>query len=73
VPDLISLWLCGELANEVTNASTTGLVGNDRYGLTQLANLGELPPTGAVIVVASLKLVDGTRSPVRVLALVPQG
>jgi rhamnulokinase len=26
VPDLISLWLCGELANEVTNASTTGLL-----------------------------------------------
>ena len=26
VPDLLSLWLCGELANEVTNASTTGLL-----------------------------------------------
>jgi rhamnulokinase len=26
VPDLISLWLCGELAYEVTNASTTGLL-----------------------------------------------
>ena len=26
------------------------LLGNDRYGLTQLANLGELPPVGAVIV-----------------------
>jgi rhamnulokinase len=26
VPDLISLWLSGELANEVTNASTTGLL-----------------------------------------------
>ena len=47
------------------------LLGNDRYGLTQLANLGELPPTGAVVVVAPLKLVGGTGSPVRVLALVP--
>jgi kynurenine formamidase len=47
------------------------LLGNDRYGLTQLANLGELPPTGAVIVVAPLKLVDGTGSPSRVLAFVP--
>jgi kynurenine formamidase len=47
------------------------LLGNDRYGLTQLANLGELPPAGAVIVVAPLKLVDGTGSPSRVLALVP--
>ena len=26
VPDLINLWLCGELANEATNASTTGLL-----------------------------------------------
>jgi kynurenine formamidase len=47
------------------------LLGNDRYGLTQLANLGELPPVGAVIVVAPLKLVGGTGSPSRVLALVP--
>jgi kynurenine formamidase len=48
------------------------LLGNDRYGLTQLANLGQLPPIGAVIVVAPLKLVDGTGSPARVLALVPE-
>jgi kynurenine formamidase len=47
------------------------LLGSDRYGLTQLANLGELPPTGAVVVVSPLKLVGGTGSPVRVLALVP--
>jgi kynurenine formamidase len=47
------------------------LMGNGRYGLTQLANLGELPPTGALIVVAPLKLVAGTGSPSRVLALVP--
>jgi rhamnulokinase len=26
VPDLIALWLSGELANEITNASTTGLL-----------------------------------------------
>src|SRR5829696_4918211 len=26
VPDLLGLWLCGELANERTNASTTGLL-----------------------------------------------
>jgi kynurenine formamidase len=46
------------------------LLGNGRYGITQLANLAELPPTGAVIVVAPLKLVHGTGSPARVLALV---
>ena len=47
------------------------LMGNGRYGLTQLANLAELPPTGALVVVAPLKLVRGTGSPTRVLALVP--
>ena len=45
------------------------LLGNDRYGLTQLANLDELPATGAIIVVAPLKLAGGTGSPVRALAL----
>jgi kynurenine formamidase len=49
------------------------LMGNGRYGLTQLANLAQLPPTGAVIVVAPLKLVRGTGSPARVLALVAGG
>lgn len=45
-------------------------LGAGKYGITQLANLAELPPTGAVLVVAPLKLVDGTGSPARVLALV---
>jgi kynurenine formamidase len=46
------------------------LLGAGKYGLTQLANLAELPPAGALVVVAPLKLVDGTGSPSRVLALV---
>ena len=46
-------------------------LGAGKYGITQLAGLAELPPTGAVVVVAPLKLVDGTGSPVRVLAFVP--
>jgi kynurenine formamidase len=45
-------------------------LGAGKYGLTQLANLALLPPAGALIVVAPLKLVDGTGSPSRVLALV---
>jgi kynurenine formamidase len=45
-------------------------LGAGKYGLTQLANLAQLPPTGALIVVAPLKLVDGTGTPTRVLALV---
>jgi kynurenine formamidase len=46
------------------------LLGAGRYGITQLANLAELPPAGAVIVVAPLKLVNGTGSPSRIFALV---
>jgi kynurenine formamidase len=49
------------------------LLGAGKYGLTQLANLAELPPTGALVVVAPLKLVDGTGSPSRVFALVDGG
>jgi kynurenine formamidase len=48
----------------------TFLLGAGKYGLTQLANLEQLPPTGAMIVVAPLKLVRGTGSPTRVFALV---
>jgi len=48
------------------------LLGAGRYGLTQLANLESLPVTGALVVVAPLKLVGGTGSPSRVLAFVPR-
>ena len=48
------------------------MLGAGRYGLTQLANLARLPPTGALLIVAPLKLVGGTGSPARVLALVPR-
>jgi kynurenine formamidase len=48
------------------------VLGSGRYGLTQLANLAELPPTGALLVAAPLKLVRGTGSPTRVLAFVPR-
>jgi kynurenine formamidase len=49
------------------------LLGAGKYGITQLANLAQLPPTGALVVVAPMKLVGGTGSPVRVLALVSRG
>jgi kynurenine formamidase len=48
------------------------LMGAGKYGITQLANLASLPPTGALLVVAPLKLTGGTGSPVRALALVPR-
>ena len=48
------------------------MLGAGKYGLTQLANLAELPPTGAVLVVAPLKIVGGSGSPCRALAFVPR-
>lgn len=47
------------------------LLGAGKYGVTQLANLEQLPPTGSIVVVAPLRLVDGTGSPARVLAFAP--
>lgn len=44
--------------------------GAGRYGLQCLANLDVLPPTGAVLVAAPLKILRGSGSPVRALALV---
>ncbi|KHL18923.1 kynurenine formamidase [Mumia flava] len=46
------------------------LLGNDKYGLAQLQNLDQLPPTGAVVIAPPLKIVGGSGSPVRVIALV---
>ncbi len=43
--------------------------GAGRYGLQCLANLDQLPPTGAVVVAAPLKIRNGSGSPLRVLAL----
>ena len=40
------------------------LLGAGKYGVTQLANLAKLPATGALVVVAPMKLVGGTGSPV---------
>jgi kynurenine formamidase len=48
------------------------MLGAGKYGVTQLANLAHLPPTGSVVVVAPLKILRGSGSPVRVLAFVPK-
>ncbi|MHC1550286.1 cyclase family protein [Phyllobacterium sp. K27] len=45
----------------------------NRYGLASLINLDKLPPKGAILIAAPLKIVKGTGSPVRALALVPNG
>ena len=45
--------------------------GAGKFGLASLCNLDQLPPTGAVVIAAPLKIVGGSGSPVRVLAIVP--
>ncbi len=44
--------------------------GANKYGLQCLMNLDQLPPQGAIIVAAPLKIKEGSGSPLRVLALV---
>jgi kynurenine formamidase len=44
----------------------------NRYGLASLCNLDRLPPKGAILIAAPLKIEHGTGSPIRALALVPR-
>jgi kynurenine formamidase len=44
--------------------------GAGKHGLTQLQNLALLPPQGAVVIAGPLRIVRGSGSPARVLALV---
>ena len=46
------------------------LHGAGRYGLQCMCNLDRLPPVGAVLMAAPLKIENGSGSPLRVLALV---
>ena len=45
--------------------------GAGKFGLASLCNLDQLPPTGAVLIAAPLKIVNGSGSPLRVLAITP--
>ncbi|MCI0433981.1 MAG: cyclase family protein [Gemmatimonadetes bacterium] len=45
--------------------------GAGKFGLASLCNLDRLPSRGAVVIAAPLKVVNGSGSPLRVLALVP--
>jgi len=47
--------------------------GAGKYGLQCLCNLDLLPPTGALVVAAPLKIRDGSGSPLRVFAIMPSG
>lgn len=44
--------------------------GAGKYGLQCLKNLDQLPPKGAVVIAAPLKIEEGSGSPLRVLAIV---
>jgi kynurenine formamidase len=44
--------------------------GHGKLGLASLCNLDQLPPTGAILIAAPLKLVNGSGSPVRAIAMV---
>jgi kynurenine formamidase len=45
--------------------------GAGKFGLASLRNLDQLPPTGAVVIAAPLRIVNGSGSPLRVLAISP--
>ena len=45
--------------------------GAGKFGLASLCNLDRLPAVGAVVIAAPLKIVNGSGSPLRVLAVVP--
>ena len=45
--------------------------GANKFGLASLCNLDQLPPTGAVVIAAPLKIVNGSGSPLRVIAIAP--
>jgi len=45
--------------------------GSGKFGLASLCNLDQLPPTGAIVIAAPLKIVGGSGSPLRVIALTP--
>jgi len=47
--------------------------GAGKFGLASLCNLDKLPPTGAIVIAAPLRIVRGSGSPLRVIALAPGG
>jgi len=45
--------------------------GAGKFGLASLTNLDQLPPVGAIVIAAPLRIVGGSGSPLRVLAIAP--
>jgi kynurenine formamidase len=45
--------------------------GSGKFGLAGLCNLDQLPATGAIVIAAPLKIVNGSGSPLRAIAITP--
>ncbi len=45
--------------------------GTGKFGLAGLCNLDQLPAVGAIVIAAPLKIVNGSGSPLRVIAITP--
>lgn len=45
--------------------------GSGKFGLASLCNLDQLPATGAIVIAPPLKIVNGSGSPLRVIAIAP--
>ncbi len=45
--------------------------GSGKFGITSLINLEQLPPTGAIVIAAPVKIFNGSGSPLRVIAIAP--
>lgn len=41
------------------------------YGLENVANIGRLPPSGAIVIALPMKIAGGTGGPVRIIAVLP--
>lgn len=60
-----------EPGNDITFAVSKMVLSQPRIVLENLANLHQLPPTGAVLVIGLLRLEGGSGSPVAVTAFLP--
>ncbi len=56
---------------DASYAASRLLLGQTRIALENLANLGRLPPLGALVFIGALPIVGGSGAPANVLALVP--
>jgi kynurenine formamidase len=45
--------------------------GSGKLGLARLSDLDQLPPTGAIVIAARLKIAGGSGNPLRVIAITP--